>query len=56
MIIRVVQGITVLNPEKGYKYITNDKVWTDEAWLGKYDKVENWYDTNEEPPEEDEQQ
>lgn len=42
---------TVLEPEDGFKYITNDEVWSTMVFLGKNDNVDNWHDTNEEPPE-----
>jgi hypothetical protein len=44
-----------IQPSEGYKYITNGEIWTDFLYLGKNDKVENWHDTNEEPPEEPEE-
>lgn len=37
-------------PSDGYKYISNDEVWTDNIMLGKNDNIVNWHDTNEEPP------
>ena len=37
-------------PDKGYKYISNGEIWTDSIYLGATDSVENWHDTNEEPP------
>ena len=40
-----------LQPEEGYKYITNGEVWSDLVVLGVSDSVNNWHDTNEEPPE-----
>lgn len=51
MIIRTIDGIKVLSPEDGYKFITNGETWSTEVWLGTMDKVENWNDTNEDPPE-----
>lgn len=38
-------------PSPGYKYLSNGKVWTDSIFLGRTDSIENWHDTNEEPPE-----
>lgn len=40
-----------LEPETGYKYICNDEVWSTLVLLGISDSVENWHDTNEDPPE-----
>lgn len=37
-------------PEEGYKYISNGEVWAYEIALGKSDSIENWHDTNDEPP------
>lgn len=45
---------TVLKPSEGYKYITNGSVFSKEVILGKNDSVENWQDTNQEPPKEEE--
>lgn len=42
--------IIVLSPDDGYKYITNDEIYSTLVYLGKNDSVENWHDTNEEPP------
>ena len=42
-----------IQPENGYKYVTNGRVWGELVTLGKTDSVENWHDTNEEPPEDD---
>lgn len=39
-----------LQPEEGYKYITNEEVFSTLVFLGKNDSVDNWHDTNEEPP------
>lgn len=37
-------------PEEGYKYISNGEVWAHIIALGKSDSIENWHDTNDEPP------
>ena len=44
------EEIIQLKPEENYKYITNGEVWSDWIILGRTDKIENWHDTNEEPP------
>ena len=41
-------------PSEGYTYISNGDVWTDSIFLGSSDNIDNWHDTNEEPPEYDE--
>ena len=38
-------------PGDGYKYITNGEVCTDSIYLGARDSISNWRDTNDEPPE-----
>lgn len=38
-------------PDEGYKYITNGEVYTDSIYLGARDSIDNWHDTNDEPPE-----
>lgn len=43
-------------PSDGYKYISNGTVWTDSILLGNSDSIENWHDTNEEPPDPEEQE
>ena len=42
-------------PSPGYLYVSNGEVWSDSIYLGKDDRIENWHDTNEEPPEPDEE-
>ena len=37
-------------PSDGYTYISNGETWTDGIYLGVNDDIENWHDTNEEPP------
>lgn len=39
-------------PSEGYKYITNGEIYTDSIFLGRFDNISNWHDTNDEPPEE----
>lgn len=39
-----------LTPDDGYKYITNREVWSDLVYLGRTDSLDNWHDTNDEPP------
>ena len=41
-------------PSDGYKYLSNNEIWTDSIFLGKDDNINNWHDTNEEPPPIDE--
>ena len=48
--MRNVQG-NLWVPDEGYKYITNGEVYTDSIYLGARDSSDNWHDTNEEPPE-----
>lgn len=38
-------------PSEGYKYLTNGSVYTDSIYLGSTDSISNWHDTNDEPPE-----
>ncbi len=42
-------------PDDGYKYLSNGEVWTDGIFLGKSDSINNWHDTNDDPPSEDEE-
>ena len=48
--MRNIQG-NLWVPSDGYKYITNGEVYTDSIYLGKNDSIDNWRDTNDEPPE-----
>lgn len=48
--MRNVQG-NLWIPDEGYKYITNGEVYTDSIYLGARDSISNWRDTNDEPPE-----
>lgn len=48
--MRNVQG-NLWIPDEGYKYLTNGEVYTDSIYLGARDSVDNWRDTNDEPPE-----
>lgn len=41
-------------PGEGYKYLTNGVVYTDSIYLGTRDSIDNWHDTNDEPPEPEE--
>ena len=41
-------------PSEGFKYITNGEVYTDGIYLGAKDSIDNWHDTNDEPPEPEE--
>lgn len=41
-------------PSDGYKYITNGSVWSEHIYLGRKDNINNWHDTNDEPPEPEE--
>lgn len=38
-------------PGEGYTYLSNGEVWSEGIYLGKADSIDNWHDTNEEPPE-----
>lgn len=38
-------------PSEGYKYLANGEVYTDSIYLGAKDSINNWHDTNDEPPE-----
>lgn len=38
-------------PSPDYKYLSNGEVWTDSIMLGRTDSINHWHDTNEEPPE-----
>lgn len=38
-------------PSEGYKYISNGNTWSEHIFLGKKDNINNWHDTNDEPPE-----
>ena len=42
-----------LQPEDGYKYVTNGRVWGKLVTLGWSSNISDWFDTNEEPPEEE---
>ena len=42
-------------PDEGYKYLTNGEVYTDSIYLGARDSIDNWRDTNDEPPEPEEE-
>ena len=42
-------------PSEGFKYISNGEAWTDSILLGKNDSIDNWNDTNDEPPEPEEE-
>lgn len=42
---------TKIEPDEDYRYITNGNVWAVTAILGKSDSIGNWHDTNDEPPE-----
>lgn len=41
-------------PSQGYKYLSNGTAWTDSIYLGRRDRIDNWHDTNEEPPKQEE--
>lgn len=41
---------TQLAPDDGYKYISNGEVWSNSVTLGIHDSIDNWHDTNDEPP------
>ena len=37
-------------PSPGYAYLSNGEVWTDGLFLGRTDSIDRWHETNEEPP------
>lgn len=45
-----------IQPESEYKYVSNGEIWSNPEpdnnyiILGKTDSVDNWHDTNDEPP------
>lgn len=41
-------------PDDGYAYISNGETWSEGIYLGKADSISNWHDTNDEPPETEE--
>ena len=43
-------------PGEGYAWLSNGEVWSDGIYLGCRDSIDNWYDTNEDPPESEEQE
>lgn len=42
-------------PGEGFKYISNGEVWSEGIYLGSLDSIDNWHDTNDEPPEPEEE-
>ena len=42
-------------PGDGFKHLTNGEVYSDGIYLGKADSIENWHDTNDEPPDPEEE-
>lgn len=38
-------------PSDGYKYLSDGATWTDSIYLGKGHDISFWHDTNDEPPE-----
>ena len=38
-------------PSPGYRYLTNGRIFAENIYLGAADHIENWHDTNDEPPE-----
>ena len=49
--IREENGVTVITPDKGFKYVTNGEITSELVKLGKNDSAENWTNTNIEPVE-----
>lgn len=41
-------------PSDGFKYISNGETWTNQIMLGRADNIDHWHDTNDEPPEPEE--
>ena len=37
-------------PSPGYAYLSNGTTWTDGLFLGRKNSIDNWHDTNNEPP------
>lgn len=44
-------GNNVYVPDDGYKYICKNDLFATQIKLGKNDDISNWHDTNDEPPE-----
>ena len=44
-------GNNVYVPDDGYKYIVKGDMFCTQIRLGTADSINNWHDTNEEPPE-----
>lgn len=44
-------GNNVYVPDDGYKYIAKGDMFCTQIKLGKADSIDNWHDTNDEPPE-----
>ncbi len=42
-------------PSDGFKYISNGETWAESINIGQSDNIANWHDTNEEPPEPEEE-
>ena len=42
-------------PSEGYKYITNGSSYSESILLGRTDSIDNWHDTNDEPPSEEDE-
>ena len=41
---------TRIEPDEGFKYISNGEVWSELVFLGRTDSIGNWHDTNDGPP------
>lgn len=37
-------------PSEGFKYVTNGIIFTTALSIGKNESIDNWHDTNDEPP------
>ncbi len=43
-------------PSEGYKYISNGVIFARRIYLGRNDSIDNWHDTNDEPPAPEDEQ
>lgn len=47
-------GLNIVRPSEGFKYVTDGTVYSDCVYLGKNANAGDWQDTNDEPPVPDE--
>ena len=55
MIIVQIGDMLRLSPSEGYGYISDDETWTDCAYMPLDGEVTKWHDTNEPPPDPEEE-